>query len=202
MIEQLTTSFNQIITQTQQNSETLAIILAIPWFCYLLNRLLNNHLLYLGIIPRRLWGLPGIIFAPFLHANFNHIFFNSIPLVVLSNFLLINGLFYFLLVTALIILMSGFLIWCFAKPGIHVGASGVITGYWGLLVCDIFQQGSLTAIILGIISVYYFAGIFFGIFPSKKGISWEGHLFGLLSGVATSYLLLPVTNFLIRVIVG
>lgn len=91
--------------------------------------------------------------------------------------------------TAIITLISGVLIWLFAKPGIHVGASSVITGYWGLLVSDIVQQGTLTAIILGIISLYYFAGIFFGIFPSKKGVSWEGHLFGLLAGLATSYLM-------------
>lgn len=100
------------------------------------------------------------MFAPLLHANFNHLFFNSIPLVVLSNFILINGLLYFLYVTLFITLLSGFLIWCFAKPGIHLGASSLITGYWGLLVSDILQQGTVTAIILGIISLYYFAGIF------------------------------------------
>ncbi len=69
-----------------------------------------------------------------------------------------------------------------------MGASGLITGYWGLLITDILQQGTLTAIILGVISLYYFAGIFLGVFPGKKGVSWEGHLFGLLAGLITSYL--------------
>lgn len=109
--------------------------------------------------------------------------------MVLSNFILVNGLPYFLWVTLFITIISGVLIWCFAKFGNHVGASAVITGYWGLLVSDILQQGTVTAVILGILSLYYFAGIFFGIFPGKKGVSWEGHLFGLVAGFATSYLI-------------
>ena len=86
-------------------------------------------------------------------------------------------------------LISGFLVWCFAKPGLHVGASGLITGYWAFLVCDIYQQGSIISIILGALSLYYFAGIFLGIIPGKKGVSWEGHLFGLIAGVLTAMMI-------------
>lgn len=192
MLEKINESLSQIITQTQASFPVLGIILIILWSMYLLNLLLHKHLFILGIIPRRLRGLMGIFFAPFLHASFNHLFFNCIPLVVLSDFLLIHGLNYFLWVTLFITLLSGFLIWCFAKPGLHIGASAVITGYWALLVSDIYQQGSLTAIILGLVSLYYFAGIFLGVFPTKKGVSWEGHFFGLLSGFAISYLLIIV----------
>lgn len=189
MLQQLNNSLALIINQTKMNTHALTIILLTLWGVFIISELTGKRLLILGITPRRLFGLPGIFFAPFLHANFNHVFFNSIPLVVLSNFLLINGLTYFLQVTAMIMLLSGLLIWCFAKPGLHVGASAVITGYWALLVSNIFHQGTLTAIILGVISLYYFAGIFLGIFPGKKGVSWEGHLFGLLAGLATSYFL-------------
>lgn len=188
MFDQINTSLALIISQTQTNAYTLAIILLIPWVVFIISKLTGNYLLMLGIIPRRVYGLPGIIFAPLLHVNFNHIFFNSIPLVVLSNFILIQGLNYFLLVTLSITLLSGILIWCFAKSGLHVGASALITGYWALLVSDIYQQGTLTALILGILSLYYFAGIFLGIFPGKKGVSWEGHLFGMIAGFTTSYL--------------
>ncbi|WP_133129751.1 rhomboid family intramembrane serine protease [Legionella yabuuchiae] len=187
MLEQINASLDVIIQQTQANLEMLSIILLIPWTIYIIS-LFQPRILLLGIIPRTIPGLTGILFAPLLHGNFNHIFFNSIPLVVLSNFILINGLTYFLMVTLLITVSSGFLLWCFGKPGLHIGASGLITGYWALLVGDIVQQGTVTAIILGILSAYYFAGIFFGIFPAKKGVSWEGHLFGLISGFAVSYL--------------
>lgn len=187
MVEELNTSLNLIIEQTKNNFHTLAIILTILWSIFFIS-CLNQQILTLGIIPRRIKGLRGIFFAPFLHVNFNHLFFNSIPLVVLSNFLLMNGLNYFLWITLAIGLCSGLLLWLFGKEGLHVGASGLIAGYWALLVSDIFRQGTLVAIILGALSAYYFAGIFFSVFP-KKGISWEGHLFGLVSGLFLSYLI-------------
>ncbi|WP_133139050.1 rhomboid family intramembrane serine protease [Legionella genomosp. 1] len=187
MLDNLNQSLLLIVSQTKANLNILLIILLVLWSVFFINILLGKRLFYLGIFPRKVIGLPGIFCAPFLHANFNHLFFNSIPLIVLSNFLLINGLEYFLMVTVAITIISGFLIWAFAKPGLHIGASAVITGYWSLLISNIAEQGGLTAIILGIISLYYFAGIFLGVFPGKKGVSWEGHLFGLIAGIIVSF---------------
>jgi membrane associated rhomboid family serine protease len=178
-----------IAEQIQNHLNWLGWITVILWGVFFLNQLLGGLLLMLGITPRKLYGIPGILFAPFLHAHFNHLFFNTIPLLVLSAFLLVHGLPYFLFITFMITIISGTLIWLFAKPGLHIGASAVITGYWGLLVMDIYQEGSATAILLGIVSLYYFASIFLGIFPGKKGVSWEGHLFGLIAGIATAFFL-------------
>ena len=108
---------------------------------------------------------------------------------MLSCFILINGLHYYLLVSFLITLFSGLAIWCFAKNGLYVGASALITGYWSFLVINIYQHTTPISLILGLLSIYYFAGIFFGIFPKEKGVSWQGHLFGLLAGIAACYLL-------------
>lgn len=189
MIDELMSSFNVIIAQTQNNAQVLGLVLLVPWTFFFISHFINKNILLLGIIPRHIRGLPGILCAPLLHANFNHIFFNSIPLLVLSNFILIDGLHYYLLVTLFITVLSGIAIWCFAIPGLHIGASALITGFWGFLICNIYQQGTLTTVILGLLSLYYFAGIFFGIFPREKGVSWQGHLFGLLAGIATSYLI-------------
>jgi membrane associated rhomboid family serine protease len=196
MLNELIQSLNLIIAQTQNNLLLLAIILLIPWTFFIIV-LVNHRILLLGIIPRTIIGLRGILFAPLLHANFNHIFFNSIPLLILSDFILISGLQYYLLVTIMISFMSGLMIWCFAKPGLHVGASALITGYWGFLISNVYQQATVTTIILGILSLYYFAGLFLGIFPREKGVSWEGHLFGLISGLVSSYLLknYPLLNY-------
>ncbi len=186
MLEQLADSFTLITMQTSKNLVTLFILLAVLWSVFFVS-LLEKRILLLGIIPRKIYGLSGILFAPLLHSNFNHLFFNSIPLVVLSNFILIHGLHYFILTTVLMTLSSGLLIWLFAKPGLHIGASAVITGFWALLVSDVYQQGTLTAILLGIVCIYYFAGIFLSVFPGKKGVSWEGHLFGLIAGFSIGY---------------
>lgn len=187
-LNQLSDSLIRIIYQTKQDIPFLVRMVLIFWGVFVLT-VLDKRLLYLGIVPRRLHGLTGVCCAPFLHANFNHLFFNTIPLVVLSNFLLMHGEAYFLAASVFITVVSGLLIWCFAKPGVHIGASALITGYWGLLIVDAYRQPTVTAIMLGMISVYYFIGIFYGIFPSKKGVSWEGHLFGLVAGIGANYLL-------------
>ncbi|MGL6030084.1 MAG: rhomboid family intramembrane serine protease [Legionella sp.] len=188
MIDTLTASLNLIIMQTQNNLAILGVILLIPWSIFFISRIINA-LLLLGIIPRQVRGIPGILLAPLLHAHFNHLFFNSIPLLVLSNFILINGVTYYVTVTLLITVISGAAIWCFAKPGLYIGASALITGYWGLLLSNSYQQPTVTTLILGLLSLYYFAGIFLGIFPGKKGVAWQGHLFGLLAGLLTGYIL-------------
>ena len=187
MLEQLTDSLILIADQTQNNLWVLSKILLVLWGIYVINLLLGKRLLYFGLRPRQLIGLPGILCAPFLHANFNHIFFNSIPLVVLANFILLQGLPAFMHVSALIILFSGLLVWCFAKPGLYVGASGVITGYWGYLVAYAYYQSTTTSLILACICVIYFAGVLWSIFPGKQHVSWQGHLFGLIAGLGVAY---------------
>lgn len=189
LIEHISDSFTLIASQSKTNLRFLSEILLLLWGIFIINLMLGNRLLYLGIRPRHVSGLPGIFFAPFLHANFNHLFFNSIPLIVLANFILIQGISFFLNVSALIILFSGLLTWCFAKDGLHVGASGVITGYWGYLISQAYYQSTMTSIILALVCVVYFAGILYAVFPGKKHISWQGHLFGLISGLGVGYYL-------------
>jgi membrane associated rhomboid family serine protease len=187
-----------IVSQTQSNLPYLFFALGIMWGMYLLTKLLGNRLYILGILPRHPLGLIGIFFAPFLHGDFNHLFFNSVPFFILSAFLMISGLSFYLTVSLYLIILSGLLTWTFGRKAIHIGASAVITGYWSFLVMNAYEQGGFIATSLAIICVYYFAGIFFGIFPSKKGVSWEGHLFGLLAGIIIKLCLpwLPSVDFL------
>jgi membrane associated rhomboid family serine protease len=187
MLDQINLNLYQIIYLTQQNEVTLLKFSFILFAVYFVNLLLGQRLLLLGIVPRTPFGLIGIFCSPFLHANFNHLFFNLIPFIILSDFILIQGVDYYLHVSFYIALISGGLTWCFAKEGIHVGASGVITGYWGLLVTQAYFYGGFIAYLLAAVCVYYFAGIFLGIFPREKGVSWEGHLFGLIAGGIVAY---------------
>lgn len=186
MLSELTANLDFIIYQTKNHASYLAMIAGLPTLFFFVNLILGRRLFYLGLVPRTGQGLIGIVFAPLLHANFQHLFFNLLPLVVLSDFILLQGLNFYLKITAMITLISGFLIWCLGKRALYIGASALITGYWGFLVGNIFQQRDFRALILGLLSIYYFAGIFFGLFPGKKGVSWQGHLLGLIAGFICS----------------
>ncbi len=187
MLEEIAYSLTNIVNQTQAHLMLLFSVLGILLLIHIINVSLNYRLLILGIYPRKPWGLIGIICSPFLHGNFNHLFFNAIPLFVLMDFMLIYSQKTWAIATISIMFISGLLTWIFGRKAIHVGASAVITGYWSYLVFNIYQQTSVTSIILGVICLYYFAGIFFGIIPNKKGVSWEGHLFGFIGGIITAW---------------
>ncbi len=184
----------QTLIQTIQDNLALLLgIAALLWVLLLINKMLGYRLNYLGIVPRTPSGLMGIIFSPFLHGSANHLFLNTIPLLILSCFILVGGQTFFFRVTIIIILLSGILIWLFGRKAIHIGASALVTGYWGYLLINAYHQPNLMAIALAVVCLYYFGGLFFGLFPSDKTVSWEGHLFGFIAGIATNYIIpLPV----------
>lgn len=163
------------------------VIVAIFWLVFLINLILNGKLNFLGIIPRRWYGLPGIFCAPFLHGDFNHLFFNSIPLFVLVNFMLTQGVTLFVSASIMIIIVSGLLTWLFARPGIHIGASSLIMGYLSYLLTHAYLYPSISTIILAIVCIYYFGSLILGLFPGKAKVSWEGHLAGFAAGIIAAF---------------
>ncbi len=178
----------QTLNLMQQNALPAFYIICIFWLIYFIDVLLNHRLLRLGIYPRHILGLPGILFNTFLHGNFEHLFFNSIPLFVLIDFVLIEGWHQFITISVFIILVGGLLLWLFGRKGIHVGASALISGYFGYLITNAYHHPSISAIVLAIICVYYFGGILLGLFPQQDRTSWEGHVCGFLSGIASALL--------------
>jgi len=163
-------------------------LVAVLWVIQFFNAAMGYRLNLLGIWPRKIYGLPGIIFSPFLHGSTGHLFFNSIPLLILINLLLISGLHFFIELTIFIAVISGFATWLFARPGVHVGASGVLMGYWGFLLMHSYFYPSVTTIIAAVLCLYYLSSLFFNLFPSGPNISWEGHVFGCASGMACAFI--------------
>ena len=162
--------------------------ISVFWFVHLLNRFVfKGKLLVLGILPRHPFGLIGIVASPFLHRDWAHLIANSLMLTVLGMFVLVSGLTIFLIVTVMIILMSGLLTWTFAREGLHVGASGLVMGYWGYLLLECYYRPSVSAIAIVAVCLYYFIGMFSNLFPQDKTVSWEGHVFGFVSGVLTVF---------------
>jgi membrane associated rhomboid family serine protease len=165
-------------------------VLVLLVLIHLLNMALNFRLNYLGIRPRQIKGLIGIPCAPFIHANFTHLLFNSLPLFVFVDVILLQGVVIFFVCTFLIVLTSGGLIWLFGRQGLHIGASSLIMGYLGYIWVHIYFNPTQISILIGFVCIYYFGGLFLQVLPSKeKQISWEGHLLGLISGVITGFVL-------------
>lgn len=139
-----------------------------------------NHF---GVRPRSIEGLRGVLFSPFIHSDIKHLFNNTIPLFVLSM-----ALFYFyrkiswqILIFGL--LLTGLLTWGIGRPANHIGASGIIY----LLASFLFFKGIFSKyyrlIALSFIVVFLYGGLLWFVVPVDPGISWEGHLSGLLVGL-------------------
>ena len=158
------------------------------WLLYFLEIKFGNNFNRYGIFPQTLIGLRGIVFSPFLHSSFEHLFSNSIPLLVM-----LASLYYFYegIATKVLlwgIFLTGLLTWSFARPSYHIGASGVVY----FLVSFIFFSGvfrkyyRLAAVSL--IVVFLYGSMIWYIFPIKEEISWEGHSSGFLVGFIFAFI--------------
>jgi membrane associated rhomboid family serine protease len=179
----------QIKQSMQAHMPFLLSIVGIVAAINLLNWLSGSLLNYLGIFPRHLFGLIGIITAPILHANFNHLFFNAIPWLVLAQLILmLRTVHDFLYINIIIIVVSGFLTWLLARKAIHIGASALIMGYLSFLLGSTYLQPSMLGLVIGFVCLYYFGGLLFDLLPSAVTVSWEGHIFGFIGGLVALFI--------------
>jgi membrane associated rhomboid family serine protease len=165
--------------------------LALIWTLQVLNWADNYRLdgSY-GIMPHNAGHLADIFTAPFLHFSWQHIEGNSAPLFVLGFLAAYRGIVKFLLVTLIVALTSGLAVWLFQSSGeLTVGASGLIFGYFGyVLVRGLFDR-NLVDIGVGIVAGVLYWYILQVAIPGTPGVSWIGHLGGLIGGVLAGWLL-------------
>jgi membrane associated rhomboid family serine protease len=148
--------------------------------------LIGIDLSFLGVYPRSIQGIPGIIFAPILHGSYAHLLSNAIPLLLLGAVL-----FYFynkiaVRVFFMCYIPTGILVWLFAQPNYHIGASGLIYGIaFFLMTFGVFRK-DFTSLIISIMIVFFYGSMVYGIFPNQPGVSWESHFFGALMGLVSA----------------
>ena len=160
-------------------------LLAVIWVVFVLDRLLPLE--KFGVLPRELSGLFGIVAMPFLHGDWKHIVNNSWPLLVLLT-ILANTTRYFWQVISGITIGSGILVWLFGRTALHIGASGLVFGLIGYLLVAGFKTKQAIPLIGSAIVFSMYGGIIFsGISPFQTGVSWEGHLFGLIVGALLAW---------------
>ncbi|MBO3117258.1 rhomboid family intramembrane serine protease [Winogradskyella sp. DF17] len=159
------------------------ILLFAVWLVFWYQVRIDHGIKYMGIRPQKIEGLLGVFTSPFLHGDIEHLYNNSVPLLVLSL-----ALFYFYnkiawKVILFGILMSGLLTWLIADKGNHIGASGLVY----VLVSFVFFKGIFAKhyrlIALSLIVIFLYGSMIWYVFPIKDGMSWEGHLSGLITGL-------------------
>lgn len=172
-----------LVRDAKTRAKILLGIVALMWLAEIADTLLGHRLLLLGIVPRTLVGLRGILFAPLLHAGFWHLAANTIPFLVLGWLVMLDRIRDFVVVTALVMLLGGFGVWLIGPAhSIHIGASGLIFGYLGFLLLRGFFQRSPAWIALAIFVGLAYGGLLWGVLPTLPGVSWQSHLCGLLAG--------------------
>lgn len=162
------------------------IFVLFMWLVKIFETVFNTDLEVLGLAPLSWRGLPGILFAPLLHANFSHLSANTLPFFFLGGML-----FYFYRSIAwkifwLIWLTTGLWVWFFARgDSVHVGASGVVYGLASFLFLSGILRRESRLMAITLLIAFLYGGLVWGIFPQlfpHQPISWESHLMGLLAG--------------------
>ncbi|BAD80449.1 hypothetical protein syc2259_c [Synechococcus elongatus PCC 6301] len=171
--------------------QSLGILLGTMWAIALVNSLLfSNRLVFYGIRPRNLGGLWGILFAPFLHLNLAHLLANTVPFLVLGGLIILRSLRDFWVTLGITLLVSGLGVWLFGSArSVHVGASGLVFGFFGFLLSSSLFDRSLPTLIFAVVAFFLYGSLIWGVLPLQDGVSWEGHLFGFVGGAIAAKLL-------------
>ena len=165
----------------------LAIFIGALWAIQVINWALGYRLnLAFGLIPRHIGGIDGIFGMPVLHASFSHLMSNTPPLVLMGTLLALTATRALLLMNAVIIALGGALVWLFGSNAIHIGASGLVFGWFGFLVARGVVDRSPVTLGAAFLVALVYGSIIWGVLPGQPGVSWEAHLFGALAGAVAA----------------
>ena len=165
-----------------------AIVLIIIWSVKIFEIVFDYDFTEYGVLPRKFNGLIGILFSPLIHSDVNHLLSNSLPVIILC-LLIFN--FYSQIAKKILIYLyfiSGLWLWCIGRESFHIGASGLIYAMASFLFFSgiLRKNSQLSAVALLVIFIY--GGLFWGLFPIHKNVSWEGHLTGFVAGILVSFI--------------
>ncbi len=163
--------------------------LVLVWAIHIFQELSGVDLRQLGVYPRNIDGLPGILTSPLIHGSWGHLFYNTLSFAILGT--VIFSFYPRIAIRSFIwlYLLSGLGVWIFAQPfTYHIGASGVIYGMVSLVFWSGIFRRNVKSVVLALIILVLYAGFFEGIIPGKEGISWESHLLGGIAGIGIAFL--------------
>jgi membrane associated rhomboid family serine protease len=180
---------------------TVLSFVALLWLIEIWDNITGHRLDDNGIRPLESDGLWGIIFAPLLHSNYDHLIANTVPALVLGFLMTLAGLSRFIFATAIVWVVGGFGTWLIGNIGAqcpyvgvscetnHIGASGLIFGWLAFLIVFGFFTRKVWEIVVGVVVLFIYGGVLLGVLPGTPGVSWQGHLCGAIAGVFAAYVL-------------
>lgn len=179
-------------TQLKTPLALIGSFILLLWLIEILDQLIFKGALdSFGVRPRTLAGLWGILWAPLLHGSFRHLIANTGPLLILGSIVMLSRrLRDFFTISFIVTLIGGLGTWLIGpRYSIHLGASGLIFGYFGFLLLSAYFERSCRAIAIALVVLLLYSGIIWGVLPQGGGISWQTHLFGFLGGGVAAYVL-------------
>jgi len=175
---------------------TILSFVALLYLIELIDQLSGHALDRNGIRPLETDGLTGIIFAPLLHANWQHLIANTVPALVLGFLVTLAGMARFVWATTIIWIAGGFGTWLIGGIGTcpiqsnHIGASGLIFGWLAFLLVFGWFTRNFWQIVIGLVVLIAYGSVLWGALPVLNGcggVSWQGHLCGAIAGVLAAY---------------
>ncbi len=160
----------------------LGLFVIVCWLIKLSENYFHFSFAGYGIFPKSFAGLPGILFAPFIHSDYNHLLSNTVPLILFGL-----SIIYFypkssVWIFSIIYLITGLSVWLFGREAFHIGASGLIYGFAAFLFFSGVIRRDARSTALALLFVFLYGGMVWGVLPADFKISWEAHLFGGLTG--------------------
>ena len=142
-----------------------------------------------GLIPRQLSGLDGVVGMPFLHGSFQHLMANTPPLLLLGTLQAATVTRALVAMNLVVVGLGGTLVWLLGSSAIHIGASGLVFGWFGFLITRGLVDRSPVTLGVSVLVGLLYGSIIWGVLPSQPGVSWEAHLFGTIAGAAAAFLI-------------
>ena len=166
---------------------SLAFI-GILWAVFILDEALGLRLAQFGLRPGSVSGLAGVLTAPLLHANFQHILSNTLPMLIALTATLYLYPNSSIRVVPAVWLGSGLLAWSFARPNLHIGASGLIYGLLAFVFIGGVLRRDMRSISVSLMVAFLYGSMVWGVLPVRPHMSWEMHLTGAIMGVLIAFL--------------
>ena len=161
---------------------------ALLWVLTALDQFTGLDFIRFGVVPRDTESLLGIPLHVFAHNDFLHLLSNTGPLLVLGGLVSMRGAGTLLSVSIFITVFTGAGVWLAGRYGVHIGASGLVFGYFGYLVARGFFERSFMSLLIAVAVAVFYGSLIFGLLPLDSFISWEGHLFGLIGGIILAWI--------------